>query len=366
MRIVWCSWKDRAHPQAGGAEVVTDHILRRLVANGHEVTLLTATYPGADELETGYRIIRGGGRFTVYFHAWRYYRKNLRGTANLVIDEMNTIPFFASRYADTKSLMMVHQLAREIWFYQLPWFIGWVGYLLEPLYLFSLRKQPVITVSDSTRRDLAYYGFDAAKIHIISEGIEIDRAKAIENIKKYDRPTMLSLGAMRAMKRTIDQVRAFEIAKEYLPDLQLKLAGDSNDPYGEKVLRIISKSPFRDDIEYLGRVSPAKKQELMQKSHFITVTSVKEGWGLIVSEAASQGTPAIVYNVDGLRDSVLHNTTGLITQQNTPENIADAIQTLLADTAQYQMLRKNAWKASESLTFDQSYQDFTHAMKELL
>lgn len=366
MRIVWCSWKDRAHPQAGGAEVVTDQILRRLVADGHEVTLLTAAYPGAGELETAYRIIRGGGRFTVYFHAWRYYRKNLRGAVDLVIDEMNTIPFFASRYVDTKSLMMVHQLAREIWFYQLPWFIGWIGYLLEPLYLFSLRKQPVITVSDSTQRDLAYYGFDTAKIRIISEGIEMERAKTIEDIEKYDRPTMLSLGAMRAMKRTIDQVWAFEIAKKRLPDLQLKLAGDSNDPYGEEVLRIVGKSPFRDDIEYLGRVSTAKRQELMQKSHFITVTSVKEGWGLIVSEAASQGTPAIVYNVDGLRDSVQHNTTGLVTQQNTPKNIADAIETLLANPAQYQTMRKSAWKATETLTFDQSYQDFTHAMKELL
>jgi len=40
---------------------------------------------------------------------------------------------------------------------------------------------------------------------------------------------------------------------------------------------------------------------LLQKSHVLAVTSVKEGWGLVVTEANPQGTPAVVYNVDGLR-----------------------------------------------------------------
>lgn len=366
MRIVWCSWKDYAHPQAGGAEVVTDHILRRLVADGHEVTLLTAAYPNAGKLQRGYRVVRGGGRFTVYFHAWRFYRKNFRGKADLVVDEMNTIPFFASWYANTKSVMMVHQLAREIWFYQLPWFIGWAGYLLEPLYLFALRKQPVITVSESTKQDLVYYGFTPEKIHIISEGIEIEEVTDVENIEKYPQPTMLSLGAMRAMKRTIDQIKAFELAKERVPDLQLKVAGDSNDPYGQLVLHYINQSPFKDDIKYLGRVSPKRRRTLMQKAHFITVTSVKEGWGLIVSEAASQGTPAIAYDVDGLRDSVQNGVTGLITKENTPTDIADAIDALLMSPALYQTIRHNAWKATTTLTFDQCYKDFTKAMKKEL
>lgn len=365
MRIVWFSWKDRKHPQAGGAEVVTDHILRRLAADGHEVTLLTADYPGATPLYDDIRVVRGGGRFTVYFHAWRYYRKHLRGRTDLVVDEMNTIPFFAGWYAGTKSVMMVHQLARQIWFYQMPWFIAWVGYLLEPAYLLMLRKQAVITVSESSQKDLLRYGFDAAKIRIISEGIELQRVDSIDGIEKYERPTMLSLGAMRAMKRTIDQVMAFEIAKKSLPDLQFKIAGDSNDPYGRSVLRYIKQSPFKDDIEYLGRVNEEQRLELMRKSHFITVTSVKEGWGLIVSEAASQGTPAVVYDVDGLRDSVQNDATGIITNRNDPAKLAEAIKKIFMDSSHYEALRHGAWTATETLTFDQCYSDFEEAIKEL-
>lgn len=363
MRIVWCSWKDRGHPQAGGAEVVTDHILRRLVADGHDVTLLTADYPGAvDSTEEGVKVIHRGGRFTVYYHVWQYYRKHLRGEADLVVDEMNTLPFFASLYAGTRSVMMVHQLARQIWFYQLPWFIGWVGYLLEPIYLFMLSKQPVITVSHSTKNDLMRYGFASEKITIISEGIEMGYAPSLDSIKKYKHPTMLSLGAMRAMKRTLDQVKAFELAKSRIPGLRLKIAGDSNDPYGKKVLEYIHRSPYRDDIEYLGRVSAGEKLELMMRSHCIAVTSVKEGWGLIVSEAAGQGTPAAVYNVDGLRDSV---NAGLIVKQNTPASLADAIAELLAEPERYEAMRRAGWEATKRLTFDQCYRDFTRAIKEL-
>jgi len=365
MRIVWMSWKDREHPLRGGAEVVTDNILRRLINDGHQVTLVTADYAGAKPFDD-IPVFRAGNRFTVYWKAWQYYRKHLYGKADLVIDEMNTIPFFAKWYAGVPTVLMVHQLARVIWFYQLPWFIGWVGYVLEPVYLFLLSNQPAITVSESTKKDLERYGFRGEKIRIISEGIHIERLKNLNSTKKYRQPTMLSLGAMRAMKRTLDQVKAFEIAKSFVPNLRLKISGDSNDPYGQKVLAAIESSPYADDIEYLGRVSDAKKLELMRKSHFIAVTSVKEGWGLIVSEAASQGTPAVVYDIDGLRDSVQAGRTGLVATQSNPRSLAVAIAELLADPNEYERLRREAWEASKTLTFDRCYADFQRAIKELI
>ncbi|NCU42668.1 MAG: glycosyltransferase, partial [Candidatus Moranbacteria bacterium] len=117
------------------------------------------------------------------------------------------------------------------------------------------------------------------------------------------------------------------------------------------------------DIEYLGRVDVEKKREIMQKSHIITVTSVKEGWGLIVTEANSQGTPAIVYNVDGLRDSVKDKKTGIVVEQNTPEVLAQKIILLFQDTETYQKLRKNAQEWSKELTFDKSYEDFVRILE---
>lgn len=375
-KIIWLTWKDRKHPQAGGAEVVCHELTQRLAKDGHEVTILTCGYPGAPEQETmdGVKVIRvGSNRYLHPLQARAYYRKHLRGQHDVVIEEIQgCAPYFAAALEkdnpNTKSFLFYHQLARLNWLYEVPKPFSYVGYLtLAPAAtrLASLSKTPVITVSESTRQVLAPYGFHPSRTHIISEGLQNERLaslKDVKRIKKYAKPTVLSLGAMRAMKRTLDQITAFELAKQSIPDLQLKVAGSSSGAYGQKVLAAIKASPFAKDIEYLGKVSLEVKTELMQKSHLIAVTSVEEGWGLIVTEANSLGTPAVVYNVSGLRDSVRDGNkqdqaqTGVITAAN-PAALAKGIVGLLENKKQYERIRTAAWEWSGEITFDKSVAD---------
>lgn len=359
MKILWMTWKDGTHPEAGGAEVVNEQLAKRLIADGHEVKFIVGGYKDCKQSETinGMHIVRLGNRYTVYHKTRVYYQKNLKGWADLVIDEVNTLPFLAKFYVKEPNILFVHMLCRVIWFYQLPKYIGWIGYILEPVYLRALSDRKVITISESTKADLLRHGFKSDNISIISEGIEIDPVSDLSNIKKYEQPTLLSLGALRPMKRTLDQVKAFELAKESIPNLKLKVAGDTSGVYGEKVLDYIQSSRFSTDIEVLGRVSRDMKIELMQKSHLLLVTSIKEGWGLVVTEAASQGTPSIAYDVDGLRDSVKNDVTGKIVPPN-PEQMSRAISTLLQDKKTYAILRMNGYEWSTEITFDRSYNEF--------
>jgi glycosyltransferase involved in cell wall biosynthesis len=110
-------------------------------------------------------------------------------------------------------------------------------------------------------------------------------------------------------------------------------------------------------------VSREEKFVLMKRSHIVLVTSVKEGWGLVVTEANSMGTPAIVYNVDGLRDSVKNGVTGLVTSQNKPEDLAKALSTLLGDENKYQKIRQAALESARTMTYDKCYTDFLTAIK---
>src|SRR5258706_15516364 len=77
-----------------------------------------------------------------------------------------------------------------------------------------------------------------------------------------------------------------------------------------------------DHVVFFGGVSEEKKLELMRRAHVLLHASVKEGWGLVVVEAASQGTPAVVYNVSGLRDSVKNGETGIVLKENSPFHLA--------------------------------------------
>jgi glycosyltransferase involved in cell wall biosynthesis len=368
-RILWIAWKDYTHPQAGGAEVVLRELMRRQVADGHRVSLLTVRHPGSKEREMldGIDVIRiGTNRYLHPFQALWYYLKQLRTRYDVVIETVNTAPYFSILFkGPTKRIALAHQLAREIWFYEAKPPLSHFGhYILEPfaLRLLSWARVPLITISESTKRDIARYGWKPERTHIISEGIEIDPVPDIRTIKKYHHPTVLSLGSLRSMKRTLDQIEAFELAKVRMPNLRMKIAGSASDMYGQRVLERIATSQYKDDITYVGRVSLEEKINLMQHCHIIVVTSVKEGWGLIVTEAASQGTPAVVYDVDGLRDSVQNGQTGVVTS-STPAALATGMVELLSDTERYQTMQHAAWEFSKDVTFETGYKQFNQILE---
>lgn len=366
MKILWMTWKDLKNPYAGGAEVVNEQLAKRLARDGHEVIFLVRGFGGAprEERVDGYTIIRVGNFHTVYWQAFLYYRKHLQGWADLVIEEVNTIPFFCNFYVREKSILFFHQLCREIWFYEMGLVKGFVGYIAETMYLLLLGNRNVITVSQSSRKDLLKFGFKRNKVQIISEGIEIRPLEKLGHQEdvKYAVPTMLSFGSLRPMKRTDQIIQAFELAKKEIPDLRLVIAGD---PAGNsRVLEMIRTSLYSASIQFLGKVSREKKMELMQKAHVIAVASVKEGWGLVVTEANSQGTPAVVYNIDGLRDSVRHEETGIVALRNTPEGLSQGVISLLKDPGKYAKIRHTAWQWSQKFDFETSYQAFLELLKK--
>jgi glycosyltransferase involved in cell wall biosynthesis len=364
MNVVWLSWKDRSHPLAGGAETVSGQIMDRLARDGHSVKHLTASYQGAKKTEVvnGVEIIRVGNRYSVYLKAKKLYKQTLTEWPNLVIDEMNTIPFAAALYTKRETILLSYQLARKIWFYQMVFPLSAVGYLLEPFYLRLLaRHYPLIlTESESTRKDMTRYGFDLSRIRLFRVGMALEPLDTLP--EKKVRTLILSLGAIRPMKRTLHAVKAFEAAHEVNSSLQMVIAGDTNSKYAQKVLQYIKHSRHASAIDVRGRVSNEERLKLMRNASLILVTSVKEGWGLIVTEANSQGTPAVAYDTDGLRDSVQHRKTGLLVADGDFSGMGKAIIKLLASDADYNSYRAAAWEWSKSFTFDNSYRDFVDAV----
>src|ERR1700721_2335703 len=122
MRILWLTWKDHLHPDSGGAEVVLYELSKRLVRDGHEVTWLTCGYSQAKAKEKldGISIIRiGTNRYLHSFQALIYYMRHMRDKYDIVIEVVNTAPYFSVFFGRrSKRFLFYHQLAREIWFYE--------------------------------------------------------------------------------------------------------------------------------------------------------------------------------------------------------------------------------------------------------
>ena len=67
-----------------------------------------------------------------------------------------------------------------------------------------------------------------------------------------------------------------------------------------------------------------------------------------VIEANALGTPAGGYPVAGLRDSTLNDETGVISREETPGSLAERVERLLGNPAEYERLRRNAWERAKT------------------
>ena len=95
------------------------------------------------------------------------------------------------------------------------------------------------------------------------------------------------------------------------------------------------------------------------------MTSVREGWGLVVIEANAMGTPAVVYDVHGLRDSVVDGDTGLVCFENTPSGLAEKIRVLVTYRALRDRLAHGALERSRCFTWEQNAAEFQCVLMKL-
>jgi glycosyltransferase involved in cell wall biosynthesis len=324
-----------------------------LVEAGNEVEWFTASFPGAatEEVVDGVRILRGGRQWTVHIHAFRRYRGRLSGRFDLVIDEINTIPFFTPLWAGIPAFMMIWQLAREVWWYESRFPLNAIGYVLEPIYLRVYRKTPVVTFSESTAADLRGLGFkgDITMVPVGIEPIEMpDRSKSLE-------PSFIYVGRLAPSKRVHEILKAFALFRQRVGSGRLLLIGEGPEPYVRRLVRLAARLAISDSVELCGWLKGAAKHERMAEAHALLMASAREGWGLVVTECNACGTPAVVYDVPGLRDSVRHLETGLVVRPS-PRCLADGMLRLVNDAILYQRLRESALHWSGTFSFDAAAQ----------
>lgn len=362
MRILMFSWKDLKNPAAGGAEVFTWQILQGLVSRGHSVTLFTSRYdlstPSFEKIE-GVEIYRAGGRFGVYPWAIYYYFKYFRGKFDVVVDQINTAPFFTPFYVKEKRVAFIPQLARTVWFYETRFPFSLIGYILEPVFLQAYRWTKIVTISQSSFNDLRRWG----QKHVEIIPIAISPAAVESLAEKTGVFGIAFLGRLVPGKRALDALEAFALVKKSVAGASMIIMGRGTANYQSLLENKVRELGIKESVEFRRNATDEERNEVLKNSHLILVPSIKEGWGLIVTEANSQGTPAVVYNVDGLRDSVVDGVTGLICSENTPVELARLVLKLYEDRELYERIRRQAWEWSKEFSVERAVDGFEGVLK---
>jgi glycosyltransferase involved in cell wall biosynthesis len=364
MHILIMNWRDIKHPRAGGAEIVTFEHAKRWVKKGHAVTWITSGYCGArdEEIIEGIRIIRRGGSFTVYLFAPLYYLLHAR-EFSIIVDEIHGLPFFTPLYSLKPKVAFIHEIAKEIWEYTMPFPLSVIGRGLESMYLFLYRNIPFWTDARSIVDDLVREG--VPRNHCVAIPCPVSNPIVTSFPRKERTPTFLYVSRLVKMKGIEDVLTSFSKIIHTLPSSKLWIVGEGYGVYTNQLKKQVHTLGLDGRVVFWGKVSQSKKLELMRKAHVLLHASIREGWGLVVLEAASQGTPAVVYNVQGLRDVVCGGKAGIIVRENTPLSMADDAIALYKNKGKYHRMQTSALRWARSLTWEDVSTESLHMLERI-
>jgi trehalose synthase len=147
-----------------------------------------------------------------------------------------------------------------------------------------------------------------------------------------ERPLLLQVSRFDRFKDPVGVIQAYQIVKKFVPDQQLVLAGGSatDDPEGEIVMQEVKVAAADDPDIHILMLPPDSHRTinaLQRASSIILQKSIKEGFGLTVTEAMWKGKPVIGGDTGGIRLQLINFNTGF--RVNTPEGAALRIRYLL-------------------------------------
>lgn len=353
MKILILNWRDTKNPKSGGAEIVTLEHAKAWVKKGHSVVWFTSGFKNSkkEEIIAGVNIVRRGNFLTVFLLAPIFYLFSGQ-KFDLVIDEIHGIPFFTPIFVRKPKIAFIHEVAGEIWDYMYFFPINKIGKFMEPLYFKLYKNIKFWTDADSTVDDLIRKGIKKKNCTVINCPILNKPLKTLP--KKENSPTFIFVSRVVKMKGIEEVMRAFFYILRELKDGHLWIVGSGEESYIEELKETMDSYSISPRVKFFGQVSEEKKLTLMKRAHILLHASVKEGWGLVVVEAASQATPSVVYDVSGLRDSVKNGKTGIVLEENTSKEMARQAVKLIKNKKEYLRLQKNGLLWVKNLTWEKA------------
>lgn len=354
MNILVINWQDRTHPQAGGAEAHLHEIFSRIVAKGHTVTLLCCSHHGAVARETldGIHIVRIAARpwFNYAVPVW-WKLVGQRNNYDIVVDDINKLPFFTPLFVKKPILALVHHFFGESIFREVGRVAGnyvlWFEKRIPTVY----GSTDICTVSDSTRQECLDVGIKPDRLHLIHNAINQSQYP-MKVANKSANPSLVFFGRLKRYKSVHHILEALPIVRKTFPTIRLEILGTGSEQ--EHLEQQVKQLGLTDQVTFHGYVDDTQKADFLSFAHLAINPSIKEGWGITNIEANACGTPVISADVPGLRDSVQPGTSGLLYEYGNVEQLAELIVSTLGDSAEYDRLCNGAVEWASRFTWDRS------------
>jgi glycosyltransferase involved in cell wall biosynthesis len=348
-RLHVLAWRDLDDPDAGGSERHADEFMRRFAAAGLEVTHRTSAAAGQPSVSwrNGYRVVRRGGRYSVFGRTAVSELARHMGPYDALIEILNGVPWFSPLWCRRPRITFLHHVHGPMWDQIMPGPLAGAGRYLESGVVPRVyRRERIVTPSEATREELLELGMPAGHVVAVPNGVE---QLFTPGGVRAPFPLVVAVARLAPVKRFDLLIEAAVVARRRVPELRLTIVGDG--PERAPLDELVARHDAGEWITFAGRVAHDDLLSTYRRAWLVASASLAEGWGLSLTEGAGCATPAVATNIRGHRSSVVDGVTGLLVE---PAELGDAIATVLLDDELRVRLGESAHARARTLTWDAS------------
>ncbi len=350
-RVDVVAWRDLEDAEAGGSELHAHEVLARWADAGIDVRLWTSRVDGkAREIHRdGYTVNRRAGRYAVFPRtAVAGFRKKI-GAGDGLVEIWNGMPFFSPLWSHCPRIVFLHHVHAEMWNMVLSPSLARVGNAIEsrvapPFY----RRSQIVTLSDSARDDLVHrLHFNPKRVTVVPPGID---PRFTPGHGPDADPLVVAVGRLVPVKRFDWFIEGMLALKKTQPRLQAMIVGEG---YERPALEeLIALADAQEWFSLPGRLDDAGLLDVYRRAWVVSSTSVREGWGMTLTEAAACGTPAVATRIAGHEDAVVDGESGILV--STVPELVEATESVLADPMLRRRLSLGALRRAEQMTWERT------------
>ena len=360
--ITMVAWRDLDDPEAGGSELHAHRIAACWSAAGLTVELRTSMVPGQPEriIRDGYTVVRRGGRYQVFFQVMIEGLRRRWRRDEALVEIWNGMPFFGPLWFKGPRVVILHHVHGPMWKLALSPPLAWVGETIEkrlapPMY----RSSRVLTLSESSKHEIIeQLHLSSDRIDVIAPGIE-DRFQP--GVGRAEVPTVVAVGRLVPVKRIDLLIEQLVAAKREVPDLVAVIVGEG---YLHADLASLIRTHHAESwLTLAGHLDDDDLISLYQHAWVVTSASLREGWGMTLTEAAACGTPAVASDIAGHRDAVVDGVSGLLTEPG--PKFVDALVSVLTNETLRRVLSLGALENAKRFRWGRTAQVAFQALAEV-
>ena len=211
-------------------------------------------------------------------------------------------------------------------------------------YLANLEKKTakeadlIVTISAySFEKIQTHYGIAPEKIRIVSNGVDTEKYRPLENQAELKRqfslketvPVILFVGNLiprKGLTYLIDAAR--QIVKTY-PDTQFIIVGEG--PLKAQLIERLIEVKLLHNFTFISGLTDMELSAMYGCSDVFVLPSIQEGQGIVLFEALASGKPAVAFDIGGVKEVIINGETGLLAKNRNSDDLAEALLRLLSN-----------------------------------